>query len=290
MKTHIFEVLKQGICFAFCISFLTGCLGSKSGSSDSSSANPSSITSVAQSVSSQSALDVCNNGKEGALVYDRSQGTFYVCDSGHWTTVNLQGAQGTQGPQGATGPAGANGTSGTNGTNGTNGADGNGMGLVLRDGSSVIKGWFMGFVEGMHAALLRLPNGDMIYIDVPTGKFTGGVATVYYSGTGCTGDAYVWPGSSSGTHVIGRIYSQSSGVFTGTYNVDGSPIRFFRATDWVDSSISYNSRRIYHETQSNVDLCTNGSGTINNSNIKMKAVEISAPSSLESLAPITFGL
>jgi hypothetical protein len=275
----------QSLLLAAACSGLVGCL-------DSAKNDAAPATSVSQDAASEVtmssvSLDMsCNNGKQGTIVYDQAKGSFFFCNQGIWIAVNLTGQKGDKGDKGdtgATGPAGTpgapgtNGTNGVNGTNGRDGLDGDGVRLALKDGTDV-KGLLIQYdwSGGGQMALMMLPSGDMIYIDVNTGYFAGKPWAVYYTEANCTGDGYTGRSDAQGPHTAGRIYvgSDNSGV----------PVAYYHADEWVNTNISYKSYRDY-DTSGQMNYCKN---YVSSTRVLVRVSSMVAPASLKYLAPIHF--
>ncbi len=232
-----------------------------------------------QSISSLSSSDNCNPGKEGTVRFDSHEKTLYACDGKTWIAINLKGDKGERGEAGEPGPkgdVGPQGEPGLNGTNGRNGIDGSGVRMALMD-NGVVRGVLIEFSkEHVGAALMMIPNKDLIHIDVGSGKFTGKPWQVYFDDPGCTGVAHAGRNDSPGPHVVGRIY-------VGPGN-SGSPEVFFRGEEWVDQSRPYRSFLDF-STYGQMNTCVERVGTFRS---LMRVEKIPAPTSLQHLAPIRF--
>lgn len=257
---------------------LVGCLDSGKQSSLTESASTSSSQpaqlSVVQAASVSNAD--CNDGKQGAVAYDAGQNAFFVCNGGQWNAVDLRGAKGDKGDTGAQGEVGA---TGANGANGRNGVDGNGIRLSLRDSSNNLVGVLVQYlkVSGSTYAFTALPNGQYVYYNVQTGVPAGSTSTVLYTGPGCTGDAYTgrsddstWPSP------IGRVYASQT-EYSGVryYQVVGAPT----GHEVFQSYRSYGTlgtRGVCYYQQPSTPAPTE------------KIIEIMAPQSVTSLAPLQF--
>jgi len=208
---------------------LTGCLGDDKKEESKASSESSSI--IAQSVSALNSAGNCNNGKDGALIYDRSTGAFYVCDDGNWTSVNLQGVKGDQGNVGPAGPTGATGPQGATGAQGPRGPTGAGapVGFVIKDGNNVAArviqfntGRYSDISDGQ-GVLVMYDGGEILWLNTITGKFEGRPEVVFYSGANCTGTAYKRPKQDGSPDIINRIYigKYTSGQYRHIYKITG---------------------------------------------------------------------
>jgi hypothetical protein len=267
-------------------SSLAGCLGAEETKTTATASDTNSDFSTVMMSSVSSDKD-CNSGKQGAIVYDLTKNQFFFCSGNAWTSVDLKGPKGDKGDKGDSGAAGAPGavgasgpagTNGLNGRDGRDGLDGGGVRMALKDGND-IKGILIQYdwSEGsQQKALMMLPNGDMIYIDVNTGLYAGKPWQVYYSDSGCTGDAYTGRSDALGPHIPGRIYV---GV-----NDYGTPLAFYRADTWVKATMAFKSSRVY-DTVGQMHYCKD---TPTSASVLVRVTEISALPSLVNLAPIRF--
>lgn len=268
---------------------LTACLDSsnKSTSSENSSSAESSGLSTVM-MSSVSADKNCNPGKQGAIVYDSEKSQFFFCNDSQWVAIDLRGPKGEKGDVGATGEVGASGLNGINGKDGKDGRDGldgSGVHLALKENGQV-KGFLVQYdtedqSEGQ-LALMMFPNGDVIYVDVVTGNYSGKPWVVYYTDPDCKGIAYTGRTDAMGPNSIGRIY-------VGNNNNGQSPENisyfYYRAEEnLVGKSVSSKSYRDYGSLGS-FHKCTNSEGI---RGALVRVSEVAAPPSLKHLAPIRF--
>ncbi|MFZ3231848.1 MAG: hypothetical protein WA160_16700 [Pseudobdellovibrio sp.] len=179
----------------------------------------------------------CNSGKEGSLVYDLSKNSFFTCINENWIAINLQGVNG-----------------------------------------GAVRGILIQYAQdgGDQLALISLPNKDLIYVNVNSGKYSGRPWQVFYTSAACTGTAYAGRADSLGPHVIGRIYVGVNNQF--------NPISYFRAEAWYAQNIAYTSYREFN-TYGQMGSCHDTAGSFTP---LVRVVEIAAPDSLVDLAPIQF--
>lgn len=264
---------------------LVGCLNSEDKKAEATPSSSSELSAVA--MSSVSNDRNCNPGKEGSIVYDPAQAQFFFCSDGKWNAVDLRGPKGDKGNDGingAPGVAGAAGPAGLAGANGRDGLDGDGIRLALKENGQV-KGILIQYVwEGYgQNAMMMLPGGDLIYIDVNTGIFSGKPWAVYFSEPNCAGEAYTGRSDSQGPHTIGRIY-----VGPSNYT---SAAAFYRAEAWVNGNVQYKSYREY-SVQGQMHYCKpahlTAEGNFPKTSVLVRVTEISSPPSLSHLAPIRF--
>jgi len=261
---------------ALCSS-LVGCLGAEDKKTSSSEASSESTPIVMGSVSADKN---CSNGKQGTMIYDQEQAQFYFCNNDQWVAVDLRGPKGDKGDTGAlgsNGAAGVAGAAGANGTNGRDGMDGDGIRLALKDNGQV-KGILVQYFAGGGSplALITLPNGDIIYIDMITGVFTGSPSRVYYTDEYCMGSAYTGRSDSPGPNVLGRIYVGR--------NNSGTPVAYYRAVEYSFSVKEFKSSRIFDI----VGQMYNCDYSPKSFQSMVRVEEISPIPSLSHLAPIRF--
>lgn len=255
MKTSIRQILTV----SFSATFLTGCLEKKE---DTSTSKESSSTPIyAQSVSTLDSNDKCNNGKDGALVYDRSSKAFYVCDAGKWTSIDIRGDKGDQGNIGAMGPAGAMGPQGPEGPQGLRGPTGAGgpSGFIIREGQNVVArvmqfntGSNSGVTDGQ-GILVMYDGGEILWVNSVTGRFEGNPEMIYYSGENCTGTAYKLPKQHGSPDILNRVY-------VGRYGPTGVDHSMYKIVGFATSSIQVMSRRNF-TTYSKFGQCEPESAT-----------------------------
>jgi hypothetical protein len=288
---------------ALCSS-LVGCFDSKEKSSASSEPSSESVPVVMGSVSSE---NPCNSGKQGSIIYDQSQSQFYFCDNSQWVAVDLRGPKGDKGDKGDTGVAGTNGTNGAvgatgpvgpmglqgiqgpqgpqgiqgvagaAGANGRDGLDGNGVRLAIKENGQV-KGLFMQYTydfESHTGALIMLPSGDTIGIDMATGEYIQHWFSILYSESGCTGTMYSTSSPGYGGEVIGRIYVLKP--------INSNTISFAKAVEHIPA-IQAKSARLYSPFNSE-DKCIESLVT---SAFGVRLEPIAPVPSLSHLAPIRF--
>lgn len=232
---------------------LTACKEEQKSEATSESTQPAESTiQVGKTVSSLSKANNCDDKSEGALVFDRSQNTFFTCLSSQWTSISLQGTKGDLGSKGDKGDAGTNGLNGNNGKDGHNGRDGTGFGLVLRDTDGVIRGHYMGMgreylayvvdqeTNKIHSgiyrdtALLQLPSGDYVYVDLETGEYAGGVLnSLFFESSDCTGDA-ISNGSSQPLDIASE--PRTAGRIFFAYDINGNIMRSFRVSEKFEAT------------------------------------------------------
>lgn len=261
---------------ALCIG-MVGCLNSEDKKSTSSETS-SEISSV--TMSSVSSDKSCSPSRQGSIIYDQAQSQFFFCSDGAWTAVDLKGPKGDKGEAGAVGSAGlagAPGAPGLSGANGRDGMDGDGIRLALKENGQV-KGILIQYLTQGSAqlALMMLPNGDLIYIDVNTGIFGGKPMRVYYTEAGCGGVAYTGRADYLGPHTVGRVYVGPSN--------NGTAIAFYRAEEWVTGFREFKSARAF-DTSGQMYQCENWVQSTSN---MVRVVEIPIIPSLSHLAPIRF--
>ena len=81
-------------------------------------------------ISSEADLPACDDAHEGRLYFVSGPQSFFACDSGYWTEIEIkgqdgqQGTEGPEGPQGDQGPAGPQGDQGPVGPQGAQGPQG----------------------------------------------------------------------------------------------------------------------------------------------------------------------
>lgn len=268
---------------------LTACLDSSNKSTSSengSSAEPSGISTVM--MSSVSVDKNCNPGKQGAIVYDSEKSQFFFCNDSQWSAIDLRGPKGEKGDSGVSGANGAtglNGANGQNGKDGRDGIDGDGVRLALKENGQV-KGILVQYEanyqnEGQ-LALMMFPNGDVIYIDVVTGNYSGKPWNVYYTDSDCKGTAYTGRTDAMGPNSIGRIYVGSTNngqnsIFTSYY--------YYRAEENLVGTNIYSKSYRSYSTLGSFHTCVNNESS---HGVLVRVTEIPAPPSLKHLAPIRF--
>jgi hypothetical protein len=261
---------------------LVGCLDSAKQSSQDSNNNLHTDTSQLSVVemASVSTDKNCSNGKEGAVAYDATQNAFFVCTQGQWLSVDLRGPKGDKGDSGTAGAVGATGASGTNGQNGRDGIDGNGVRLALRDGDTIL-GVLVQFQRSysINAALVALRTGQYVYYTVDKGEPTYSASTVYYTGAGCTGDAFTGRTDDPIPTFINRVYASQT-----EYN----GVKYYQVVGYPTRQESFLSYREYGALGTR-GVCffkppTSVSGA------EVKVIEIPAPPSLKNYAPLQFTL
>jgi len=211
---------------------LTGCLEKQEASkSESTTESASTASTMAQSVSSRDSAGKCNPGKSGALIYDRSENSFFVCEDDNWTAINIHGDKGDQGNDGPAGPSGPTGPTGPEGQRGPRGPTGTGApaGFVIRDGANVaarVIQFNVGRESGVErgqSVLVMYDGGELLWLNTISGELDGRPEVVYYTGTLCTGVAYKRPKLDSSPDVLNRIYvgKRDNGAYQILYKVVG---------------------------------------------------------------------
>jgi hypothetical protein len=208
--------------FLFALILTTaGC--NESGSSDSANLN------------NDSAAPLGSLSLQGCRVISSVIGATVSCADGQADLKNGDdGHQGQQGPQGPQGPSGPQGPQGNPGSPGPNAS------LVIKNGNN-IAAYFLQFndssVYPYNAVLVMYPTGEVVWVNLATGKLTGRPYLIYYTGANCTGTAYVPPRQD-------MPYSLNR-VFVGTNN-DGSYYKFYKITGYETHFITAISEREFN--------------------------------------------
>lgn len=197
------------------------------------------------------------------------------------------GPTGPAGPRGEAGPAGPKGEPGLVGSQGPQGAPGpvgppgQGASIVIKDGDRTAAYFLTGvnikptMDEASQEAMLMLPSGAIVHVNLVSGEIVKNVQRVAYSSVDCTGQPYLSHRQTTLFPIKGRVIR--------TFDD-----RYYEIVGFTPSMKVLSSR--WYTTRGAEGVCENGESTIGNGAGGYNAAilqSVSAPPSLESLAPMT---